>query len=107
MPTVSRDHPVPTQAPSNFGFWPGGCRNVVLQQVGSYPGYSGRDGNAFGKAARDPNATSSHILAGCNFSLVTDRKVVVLWGIARSGSQGRTCNGASSSRFSAPRPLRC
>jgi hypothetical protein len=31
-----------------------GCRNVVLQQVGSYPGYSGRDGNAFGKAARDP-----------------------------------------------------
>ncbi len=31
-----------------------GCRNVVLQQVGSYVGYTGRDANSFGKAARDP-----------------------------------------------------
>jgi hypothetical protein len=30
-------------------------RNVVLQQVGSYLGYTGRGADAFGKAARDPN----------------------------------------------------
>jgi hypothetical protein len=27
---------------------------VALQQVGSYPGYTGRGANAFGKAVRDP-----------------------------------------------------
>jgi hypothetical protein len=31
-----------------------GCRNVVLQQVGSYLGYTGRGTNPFVKAARDP-----------------------------------------------------
>jgi hypothetical protein len=31
-----------------------GCRNVVMQQVGSDLGYSGRGANPFGKAARDP-----------------------------------------------------
>jgi hypothetical protein len=34
-------------------------RNVVLQQVGSYLGYTGRGANALGKAARDPFATSA------------------------------------------------
>jgi hypothetical protein len=30
---------------------------MVLQQVGSYLGYSGRDSNAVRKAARDPEGT--------------------------------------------------
>jgi len=33
------------------------CRNVMLQQVGSYLGYTGRISNTFGKAAHDPKAT--------------------------------------------------
>jgi len=35
-----------------------GYRNVVLQQVGSYLRYTGRDANPFGKAARDPKANN-------------------------------------------------
>ena len=31
-----------------------GCRNIVLQQVGGYLGYSGCGADAIGKAARDP-----------------------------------------------------
>jgi hypothetical protein len=34
-----------------------GCRNVVLRQVGSYLGYTGRAANPFRKAARDPKQT--------------------------------------------------
>ena len=34
-----------------------GCRNMVLQQLGSYLGHSGRGANPFGKAARDPEWT--------------------------------------------------
>src|ERR1700757_3155612 len=33
--------------------------NVVLQQVGSYLGYTGPGANPFGKAARDPTRTSA------------------------------------------------
>ena len=31
-----------------------GCRNLAVQQVGSYLGYSGCGADALGKAARDP-----------------------------------------------------
>src|SRR5579872_6756923 len=33
------------------------CRSVVLQQVGSYLGYTGRVANPFGKASCDPTRT--------------------------------------------------
>src|SRR5579883_224832 len=36
-----------------------GCRNVVLRQVGSYLGYTGRAAIPFGKAARDPKRSSA------------------------------------------------
>jgi hypothetical protein len=36
----------------------------AAQQVGSYLAYSGRGGNAFGKAARDPRQTSADLPAG-------------------------------------------
>jgi hypothetical protein len=39
-----------------------GCRNVVLQQVGSYLGYTGRGAKPFGKAARDPDVWSGRAL---------------------------------------------
>jgi hypothetical protein len=52
-----------------------GCRNMVLQQVGSYLGYSGRGAKSFGKAARDPGVAVS----GERFSQAANRLQLEMW----------------------------
>jgi hypothetical protein len=45
---------------------------VVLQQVGSYLGYTGRGANPFGKATRDPKRSSSPEVDGCPLRFVAE-----------------------------------
>ena len=42
------------------------CRSVVLQQVGSHLGYTGRVANPFGKASRDPTRTWPSLRSRCS-----------------------------------------
>ena len=43
----------------------------ALQQVGSYPGYTGRDANVVAKAAFDPNRS----IAACNACVATSMQL--------------------------------
>ena len=52
------------------------CRSVVLQQVGSYLGYTGRDANSFGKAARDQSGPPRALLKLAPFNR---QKVDIVW----------------------------
>src|SRR6516164_503306 len=89
---LQSEHKAPSPLINEVGCWPEADMTVRASDV-RFRGAERTSARARRMSANDPNATSSFIRAGCDFTLV-------FFGIAQACSQGGTCNGASSLHFS-------